>query len=574
MNLSRKLSSFHSYITRTTLKSSKMSSDPKKMKIEDKDLNCRLRHGLNIYCLAQIFQYLDSADLYTVGGMNDFYKEIINDLIIPKHEVDFYKICERKITIAQVFERYGTNIQKFISGDIDEKNSLEQLIKSIGKYCSIDQLKDLKIYDTADLYKVGEMNEFYRQTIKDLVIPNYEVDFKNLHDNGITMSQMFKQYGQNIRKFYFRFSYDNNEYTTEKFLQLITHYCSADQLKCVEMYSSSFENIEHINLPIQFRKVEKLIYHGLDDGSKHLSVELSETLRCLSLANITLDPNFKWTTLKNIRELYLDSVRGINLQNFIEFIRHRPNLKVFGHDYDTLLDIGEAMAKYCGNQIQEYSTDMFRNRLTGRLLPQNFYHFVSGFKIVKRLRLTTDQICCGDLVDVMKQLAENNSIKELRIDYSELKRGAKSDVNCIFKERPNLDGMDMPHFSHLKSIMLVGPLFGVDSFHDKKVCIPFKLLSVYGPQILSNVEHLRITSKVHDFVFIKYALNLRCLSLKAIHEMKYNVASEILSNLKIILQKRNNEPNRSNSIHIDCWDAETLNLFDRINDSESITLSL
>lgn len=40
--------------------------------IEDKDAHCRLRHGLNVHCLAQIFQHLNTKDLYEVGGMNEF----------------------------------------------------------------------------------------------------------------------------------------------------------------------------------------------------------------------------------------------------------------------------------------------------------------------------------------------------------------------------------------------------------------------------------------------------------------------------------------------------------------------
>lgn len=49
-------------------------------------------HGLNIHSLTNIFQYLDSADLYTVGGMNDFYKNIIIDLLMVEHAVNFIRL--------------------------------------------------------------------------------------------------------------------------------------------------------------------------------------------------------------------------------------------------------------------------------------------------------------------------------------------------------------------------------------------------------------------------------------------------------------------------------------------------
>lgn len=45
--------------------------------------------------------------------MNEFYKKIINDLIIPDHSVNFYTLFEENITIAQVFERFGRRMRKF-----------------------------------------------------------------------------------------------------------------------------------------------------------------------------------------------------------------------------------------------------------------------------------------------------------------------------------------------------------------------------------------------------------------------------------------------------------------------------
>lgn len=54
---------------------------------ENKDENCRLRYVLNVNCFADTFQYLDSDDLFTLGTMNIFYKEVINDYIIRNHLV-------------------------------------------------------------------------------------------------------------------------------------------------------------------------------------------------------------------------------------------------------------------------------------------------------------------------------------------------------------------------------------------------------------------------------------------------------------------------------------------------------
>lgn len=156
--------------------------------MENNDLNCRLRHGLNVHCLAWIFQYLDIMDLYTVGGMNDFYREIINDLVISKHEVRFC-ILLPKITIAQVFERLGTKFQKLNFNGFHLEN-IEELVPLISQYCSIDQLKKISGLSDKRLYEVGGMNDLYKRTINDLMIPSYWVHFRYMYKyTDITWSQ-------------------------------------------------------------------------------------------------------------------------------------------------------------------------------------------------------------------------------------------------------------------------------------------------------------------------------------------------------------------------------------------------
>lgn len=119
--------------------------EKKSRNMEDKDANCRLRYGLNIHCLAEIFQYLDSVDLHTLGGMNNFYKKIINDLVIPKHEINFEYLRKEKIKLPDVFERFGSNIRKFNFIDNGSKHSVEQLIELITQNCAANQLKSAEI---------------------------------------------------------------------------------------------------------------------------------------------------------------------------------------------------------------------------------------------------------------------------------------------------------------------------------------------------------------------------------------------------------------------------------------------
>lgn len=40
-----------------------------------------------------------------------FYKQIIDDFVISKHEVNFTQLYKRDISIPQVFERYGKKIE-------------------------------------------------------------------------------------------------------------------------------------------------------------------------------------------------------------------------------------------------------------------------------------------------------------------------------------------------------------------------------------------------------------------------------------------------------------------------------
>lgn len=480
-----------------------MSSNPKKAKLcEDKDVNCRLRHGLNVHCLAIIFQYLDnSVDLYTVGGMNDIYKQIINDFVIPKHTIDFYELYKKGIIISQVFERYGTKIKRF----------------------------------------------------------------------SFTNTFSLTEYPENT--------------TTRCLLQSINQFCTADQFKMVKIiYKCNLS--EHVVLPIQFQKVEKFEFSGCSDTyflSELLTVQFSESLRYLRLEFITLDTNFDWSKLKNLNQLYLKSVRGINKRNFIDFLHHRPNLEVFHHDKhtfeDSTQDILNAMAEYCGDRIQEYSDVISRERRV-----QNPYNFISKLKNVKKVRLNTYEICFGDIIDALKRLAKNDTIQMLHIKciYNPLYEIFYPNLytNCTFKDNSDIDGSDMRHFSHLKTIIISG-----NCFDSEQTCAPLKLLREYGPQILSNVENLTI-EKTRVWDFIKFAPKLRTLSLSMELEeysginnlwiMDSNQAIEILSILESIHRERNDGQDKNDDfIEIKFKSENVFELFNEINGrSDAIKLSM
>lgn len=415
--------------------------------MENLDANCRLKHGLNVHCLAHIFQYLDSADLYTIGRINKFYNQIINDLVIPKHEVNF---------------------------------------------CNLDK-------------------------------------------RGIEASQMLEKYGIRVRKIIFKHFY--GDYTIAKLAESITKYCAADQLKSFRSFNFNINGYVNVSLPNQFRQVEKLEIYGI----RQLSAQLSDSLRFLKLEHIELSPNFDWTELKNLTEVRLIWVDGINAENFIKLLSHRPNIEVFHHDRytfkDSTQDVCLAMAKYCGNSIREYYGEMDPNQGEGRAPGQNMYYFISGFKNIKKARLTTHQICGGDLIDAMKWLAENNTIEMLEIKYSG--HDGHEKTNCIFHTKPKLEGHHIRHFSHLKSIKIIWPPSHSNYIHPVRGCDPFKLFTVYGSRILSSVENLFMACTEDIWYCIEVPPKLCHLRLHTIL-LTSKQASLILAALKSVLQKRNN----------------------------------
>lgn len=448
--------------------------------MEDKDANCRLRHGLNVHCLAHIFQYLNSVDLYTVGEMNGFYKQIINDLVISKHEINFDKLYKRRITISQVFKRYGKQIRKINFIDRNEKHTIEQLIYSIHHYCATDQLKSAVIV------------------------------------------------------------------------------CS-----------------RNVFLTNQFRKVEKLVF----SGGGQLLAQLSGSLRCLRLDDIDLDPNFNWKKLTNLKEIYLSEVRGIKPQKFIHFLQQRPKLQIFHHDRYSFKDatqlVCETLAKCCGNQIREYSGIMPTSQEDAEASEGNMFEFISGLKHLKKVCLATHQICGGDIIDAMKRLAENDSIEALCIKYTQHDRLNRQNADCIFLDRPNLDGFDMMQFSRLKMVKIYGHGGRLDdTFFHGQICEQFKLLRVYASQMLTNVKHLTISSVAEDWNIIKVVPKLRYLVLDLVL-LTPKQAVQILLTLERILRTRNNGQTRGDFIEIKFERRDVYKLFDDINGrSTSIRLSM
>lgn len=458
-----------------------LNHNKRQKKMENKDANCRLRHGLNVQCLAHIFRYINIPDLYTVGEMNEFYKQIILDLVISEQEVNFDSDLQNPGITKKLLKIYGTKIQTISVTDSMIEDNIKQFVQWINKHCSSNQLRNVKI------------------------------DCKN-----------------------------------------------------------------NIDLLDRLQNVKRFEFCG--NGETQLSVQLSETVHHICLEFIQLDLNFDWTKLKNLTKLYLLFVRGINIQNFIEFLRHRPNIEVFHHNRYTfgnsIHDVCKAMAKYCGNQIQEYSGGFCSLPEGGNAEApaHKLYYFLVEFKNMKRLQMSTDLPCGANLIDAMKQLAENDTIEMLSLYY--YWRPRSPNVNCSFQNGSIRNGFDMKPFSHLKTLRIYGRSVEDNDFDHVQMCGQFKLLNVYGSQILLNVENLSIQYRALDWDFIKFAGKLRFLNFFIRDSISSDEAAAILSALESILQQRKNEQTVGDSIEIKIQLPSVFKVFREINGrSDSIQLS-
>lgn len=419
----------------------------KKTKVsDDPGENCRLLHGLNIHCLVHILQHLGTGDLYILGGMNEFFEQIINDFVILKHNVNIFEIRKSNATLNEFFKRHGPKIR---------------------------QIHNIKLSNPV--------------------------------------------------------------------IELITKYCSVNQLKSVEC----FLNYGDIVLPIQFRSVERFKFESyIFGGHSRLSVPFSESLRHLDLYNTELHPDFDWTQLMNLTELHLNFVIGINVKNFIEFIRRRPKLERFFQHYtfnESMQEIGEAMTKYCGNQIQVF----FDENDSEEAMNPNFYKFLSEMNNLKKVGFSTRYRCGSDLIHGIQWLAEKGAIEQLVIETSSFH---ETTVYCPLMKESTGYNLYMKRFPNLKTIQINAYITDVGH---RVACERMQLLLNYSAEILSNVETIKlmIESRIYDWEFIKSVPKLR--ELYIIPRKIFDIyggptdreAAKIVSNLKSILKKRKTEEN-------------------------------
>lgn len=286
-----------------------------------------------------------------------------------------------------------------------------------------------------------------------------------------------------------------NDSVTQDFIDSIILYCSKKQL--VEVHFESFRVDDYyykltgrfrktIEFPILLRNVEKFHF----TGHYQPNISLSDSLRVLYLKYITFHPNFNWTKLTNLTEIYLKSVNGFNKQNFIEFLRQRPKLKSFYHKQipeESMQNIGELMAEYCGDFIQVfYDVICYRGK---RSVHPNFYNFLSGFKNLKKVALSTHQECGHDLIYPIKNLAENDTLEILIINHCSI---IEYHICAFYNHNgTRYKKISIKPFSNLKSIRIHGRT------STQNQCDHMKILTIYSTEILSNVENVIIEASVN-----------------------------------------------------------------------------
>lgn len=210
----------------------------------DLDADNRPRHGLNPHCLAHIFQFVDTKDLWTLyGGMNNHFKEVINDWLLQNYKIQIIE-TEHPMNLTELFERHGKYIQKFAF--ISDYAKMGNILQQIDQHCAVDQFKHTEL-----------------------------------------------------------------EILTEISFDIL--YNQLDQL---------------INFPIHhFRKVETFWLKGVFPMLTRASLPQFESLRVLNLCQVEFVKDFDWTALKNVIELDLVQVVGINVDNFFQYIRQEPELQ-------------------------------------------------------------------------------------------------------------------------------------------------------------------------------------------------------------------------------------------------------
>lgn len=204
-----------------------------------------------------------------------------------------------------------------------------------------------------------------------------------------------------------------------------------------------------------FRKVKRFFFQGLDYKSTIINLTQFESLRVLDLYKVDIDAKFNWNTLTNLTDLSLARVKGIDIKNFIEFIRLQPQLRRFVH-LNTFADIqriGTELARNCDNYMRIFCDIIDYKFVNGRIVyrtrTSDTYRFLSDFVKLREVLLLSDLMCGCDLKEPITSLSQNDALDKVTIIQILLEQ--RSPVDCFVS---GYFSCDLKRFNKLKIIHL------------------------------------------------------------------------------------------------------------------------
>lgn len=108
-------------------------------------------------CLVRFHSDDKWLDLFTIGGMNEFFRQIIDDILTPKH---IFNIQPGNMAL-RVFKRYGSKIRQ-LHIKIHDDDSIEEINDLLIRFCSIDRLRDVSIAEMPEISRMPLPPHFQR----------------------------------------------------------------------------------------------------------------------------------------------------------------------------------------------------------------------------------------------------------------------------------------------------------------------------------------------------------------------------------------------------------------------------